>query len=334
MRTKNCDPIISATKYIFNRLEFNSEQRLWFIYLLSVTYHLPTTLVIWNEFPDFENIDLDRLEKWQNNNYSIIKYETDMKWNKGHLPAMVKSYQEIVNNHVNSNEYTPAMGDQHSMLYSLCQSDDLKSNYKCVESLSYQYHKFGRFTVYNYMQYLQEIFGLDIEIPSLLLGDSGSDSHTNGAAMVMNRPDLMNRVYDSKGVKKTKTGVVYTDNDRIDMANCMDGVIREISERFPDVHTNYYRVETSLCAIHKFFRVRQGRYLNYYIHRISKNVKDICNDWVDINWELVWDWESEVVGEEVHESYSTVKSDKYSELLDSGTLSGFNKFEDLINKGN
>ena len=48
--------------YLFNRYEHNLEQKLWIAWIYGTTYHLPTAWIIWNEFPDFELVGLERLK--------------------------------------------------------------------------------------------------------------------------------------------------------------------------------------------------------------------------------------------------------------------------------
>jgi hypothetical protein len=87
LKNKDCDPAIWLTNYLFDRFEHNLEQKYWIAWIYGTTYHLPTTWIIWNEFPDFDLVDYNRLEQWNNINYKRLRYQTDTKYNKGFLPA-------------------------------------------------------------------------------------------------------------------------------------------------------------------------------------------------------------------------------------------------------
>ena len=94
---KDCDPALWLLNYLFDRFEHNIEQKFWISWIYGTTYHLPTAWIIWNEFPDFELVDQERLQEWNNKNYQRLRYQTDTKWNKGHLPQQFASYKRWVN---------------------------------------------------------------------------------------------------------------------------------------------------------------------------------------------------------------------------------------------
>ena len=98
MKYDDCDPAVWATNYLNKRYEHNDEQRLWLAWLYGNTYYLPTAWILMNEFPDFELATVDRMEQWNAANYKRLRYQTDTKWNKGHLPAMFASYQKFIGN--------------------------------------------------------------------------------------------------------------------------------------------------------------------------------------------------------------------------------------------
>ena len=58
------DPAHGMLEYICNRFELNLEQRYWLAFVYALTYCGPSTFYVYNEFPDFENLDAGRLERW------------------------------------------------------------------------------------------------------------------------------------------------------------------------------------------------------------------------------------------------------------------------------
>src|SRR5690554_4593012 len=82
LKHNDCDPALFLANYINNRMELNIEQRYWFAWLYGNTYHLPTAWIIANEFPDYENVDIETLTEWNSKNYKRLRYQTDNKWQK------------------------------------------------------------------------------------------------------------------------------------------------------------------------------------------------------------------------------------------------------------
>ncbi len=319
LRTTDCDPAINTIQYIFDRQEMNIEQKYWMVWLFSISYYLPTAYLMVNEFPDFENCDLDRIEKWQNDNYKDLKYQVDCKWNRGHLHTMFKSYKE------NIGEQT-----QHQFFMSLCDSEDPCVNYEKVRSyIVDNFFKFGRYLTWMYCQHLMENCGLNIKAPTLLLGESGSDSHTNGVCYALNKEEWLSRYYINDGKKKQYGEWTHTQDSKLFMEQNMLTIFNEINSRFPDVSPEPFTAETSLCAFKKLFRRRQGRYLNYYVHRQAEEIKWLESKWSGVNWDIFWQYRKENLMDEVTENNISVQPDRYHIFLDTGTLPGLEMFEDL-----
>ena len=61
---KDIDPQNDCLQYVANRFELNMEQRYWLAFLFGTCYCAPTVYYIYNEFPDYNTVNIDRLEKW------------------------------------------------------------------------------------------------------------------------------------------------------------------------------------------------------------------------------------------------------------------------------
>ncbi len=57
---KDIDPSNDCLRYISDRFELNIEQRYWLAFLFGTCYSATTVYYIYNEFPDFENVDVER----------------------------------------------------------------------------------------------------------------------------------------------------------------------------------------------------------------------------------------------------------------------------------
>ena len=68
---KDCDPAYLGLKYIAERFELNMEQKFWLAFLYACCYCVPTVYYIYNEFPDYENVSIKRLENWWKINITL-----------------------------------------------------------------------------------------------------------------------------------------------------------------------------------------------------------------------------------------------------------------------
>jgi len=175
---KDCDPALWLLNYLFDRYEHNIEQKYWIAWIYGTTYHLPTAWIIWNEFPDFELVDLDRLKDWNNKNYKRLRYQTDTKYNKGFLPQQFESYRNFINNKTQREVF-----------------NSFKSNYTLLNNTIIKHlYKFGRYSTWFYMQTLKDCVGLNV-IPNdlKLLDKSGSKSHRNGLCFALGKDECVNK---------------------------------------------------------------------------------------------------------------------------------------------
>jgi hypothetical protein len=293
---EDCDSALFMTNYLFDRFEFNKEQRLWLIWLYGTTYYLPTTYVIWNEFPDMELVGQDRLTNWNNENYARLRYQTDTKWNKGHLPSQFASYKEWVGDRTQQEAFAEHL------------TDDPVQNFHNIWKVVNSWHKFGRYTSWFYIQTLHQCTDMNIEVDSLWLHDySGSRSHRNGLCYAVGKEEWVNEKLD-------KVQLQYLDAEAAEM-------LREVKSRFPDTakQADYFAMETALCSFKKLFRTREGRYLGYYIDRQAEEIKKVEVDgWEGIDWGPMWQAREETLDE----SYltDTINKEKMAIFMDSGVI--------------
>lgn len=270
----DCDPAVWITNYINKRYEHNDEQRLWFCWLYGNTYHLPTAWVLMNEFPDFELATVDRMEQWNTANYQRLRYQTDTKWNKGHLPTMFASYKEFIGNR-----------SQREALESYCKGSPEENFDALWDAVKGSLHKFGRYSTWFYLQHLKHTANIRIQPTSLMLDDySGSRSHRNGLLFAIGKDED----YDRK-LSTAEYGF---------LESISTGIIREMVNRFSHLESqiDYFTMETCLCSFKKIFREREGRYLGYYLDRQSEEIKKVSADgWYGIEWDVLWQARAETL---------------------------------------
>lgn len=303
LEIKDCDPAIYMTNYLFDRFEHNKEQKLWISWIYGTTYYLPTTWVIWNEFPDMELVGIERIREWNNNNYKRLRYQTDTKWNKGHLPAQFESYRKWVGDRTQQEAFEPFLDGTS------------RENFdRLWEEIKTEFFKFGRYSTWFYMQTLKQTCGLEIEPGSLMLNDhSGSRSHRNGLVLALGEDDLYDRRLSEAEVQNLESQAY--------------DILLEVKDYYPN--TDFYDMETCLCSFKKLFRVRQGRYLGYYLDRQAEEISKCEGDnWFGIDWRPLWDAREETINKKLlTNKIDNSKMELYSkyDILDSTGLFTNNK---------
>jgi hypothetical protein len=304
LEIEDCDSALFMTNYFFDRFEYNREQQLWLIWLYGITYYWPTAYIIWNEFPDMELVDIDRLTKWNNENYSRLRYQNDTKWNKGHLPAQFKSYKKWVGDRTQRQAF-----DEHIT------KDSVETFYNLWD-VANSWHKYGRYTSWFYLQTLNQCTDINLEVDSLWLHDySGSKSHRNGLCYAVGVDDWV-------GEKLSKTQLDFLNAEAKEM-------LIEVKSRFPDVadKADYFAMETALCSFKKLFRTRDGRYLGYYLDRQAQEIKKVQKDnWSGIDWQPMWDARKETLDNKY--LTNSINKTKMEIFMDSGVIDYNNTFTD------
>lgn len=298
MKYDDCDPAVWCTNYLHKRYEHNEEERIWFAWLYGNTYQLPTAWVLKNEFPDFELATVDRMEQWNTANYKRLRYQTDTKWNKGHLPTMFASYQKFIGNKTQREALESYYGDNEEESFENLW-DNVKSNL----------HKFGRYSTWFYLQHLRHTAGIRISPTSLMLNDyDGSRSHRNGLLLALGKDDD----YDKK---LTAAEYVYLESEA-------KSILEETRSRFPDVasQADFFTMETCLCSFKKIFRVKHGRYLGYYLDRQAEEIIMAEGDgWYGIDWNVLWQARNETIDLRLDHKRG-IDKEKYSNFLTTGKL--------------
>lgn len=307
---KDCDPAVWATNYLNKRYEHNDEERIWLCWLYGNTYQLPTAWVLKNEFPDYELATVDRLTIWNSQNYKRLRYQTDTKWNKGHLPVMFESYHKFI-----------GKGTQREKLESYY-GDNERQNFDSLwKAINDELFKFGRYSTWFYLQHLHHTANIDLEPTSLMLDDySGSRSHRNGLLLALDRADD----YD----KKLTAGEYNT------LEIISADIISEMKSRFPELisEINYFTMETCLCSFKKIFRATHGRYLGYYLDRQSEEIAQAEGDgWTGIEWDVLWQARDETLEFYLAER-SKINKEKFTFYLDTGTIDRLDWMFDDVKK--
>ena len=298
LKYDDCDPAFWATNYLNKRYEHNDEQRLWLCWLYGNTYHLPTAWVLMNEFPDFELATVERMEAWNAENYKRLRYQTDTKWNKGHLPTMFASYKEYI-----------GKGTQRDKFNSICISGD-EANFDVLwSSVKDSLYKFGRYSTWFYLQHLKHTAGIRINPTSLMLDDySGSRSHRNGLLLALGRDDDYDRKLSGREYAALEVEA--------------KSILEETRKRFPELveQVDFFTMETCLCSFKKIFREHHGRYLGYYLDRQAEEIMKAEGDgWYGIDWDVLWQSRDETIDLRLDHKRG-IDKEKYSTFVRTGQM--------------
>ena len=299
LKYKDCDPAVWMTNYLNKRYEHNDEQRLWLCWLYGNTYHLPTAWILMNEFPDFELATVDRITEWNTANYKRLRYQTDTKWNKGHLPEMFASYQKFIGDKSQREVMESYYGHTEEQSF-----DNLWTGVK--DSL----HKFGRYSTWFYLQHLRHTAGVRISPTSLMLDDySGSRSHRNGLLLASGLDDDYDRKLSAQEYQN--------------LEQFSKEIIIEMKERFPELSSqiDFFTMETCLCSYKKIFRAHHGRYLGYYNDRVAEEINQVSADnWFGIEWEVLWQARDETLVAEYANKTAKIEKEKFTSFMNSGKM--------------
>ena len=308
---KDCDPSVWMTNYLNKRYQHNDEERIWLCWLYGNTYYLPTSWVLKNEFPDYELATVDRITRWNNENYKRLRYQTDTKYNKGHLPSMFESYKRFFKDNPQRDVIESLYGDNESQNF-----DNIWN------AVNKHFHKFGRYTTWFYMQHLKHTAGIKINPTSLMLNDySGSRSHRNGLCYALSKKDWIDTKLSNKEYE-------YLEAQSSD-------ILIESKSRYPDLSSEFdnFTMETVLCSFKKIFRESSSRYLGYYLDRQSEEIQRVSSDnWNGIDWNVLWQARKETLDKRL-DKRTGIDKNRFGEYIRSGSLSRLDwMFGDLNNK--
>ena len=70
--------VYGAFPYLNEKLKLDEEQKLWLGFINGCSQNIVTSWIIFQEFPDLKNVDINKLEDWWNENY--IKFMVGKGW--------------------------------------------------------------------------------------------------------------------------------------------------------------------------------------------------------------------------------------------------------------
>ena len=268
MEAGDIDPSYSMLRYLCDRFELNTEQRYWLAWLYATCYSGPTVFYIYNEFPDFENVDTGRLQRWWDANKTKLVFQTDRRWvySRNQFVDMFRSYKKEVGPITQAQKFAQLKTRSETL------------NYKnCWNSFSSMY-QFGRFAMFLYLEAVHVVTDFPMQPPSMNLADA--ESCRNGLALAIGREEL-----NTHGTKKK-----ITKNEQKMLQKEFDRLVAAMKQK--DERNGVWNIETTLCAYKKY---RYGkRHVGYYIERQRKEVAEMASRVTNgVDWQVLWDYRKE-----------------------------------------
>lgn len=249
---KDIDPNIDMANYLVDRMEYNSDQVIWFCFLNAITYQLPTAFLIKNEFPDLECAGIERLQNWWKRDVQLrLPYQKDKLKQRKFLPETIESYKNVV-------------GKSQTEYFNDIFTNNAHDNFiKLWDEFYKPIKHFGRFSVWNFAQMLKSVAKFKIEPNTFFFGTGNAKSITKGAKY------LFGDIPASQLETKTFS------------------LMKNINESVP---VDAYKMETELCRFHKYYRTRESRYIGYYLDRQKEDIESLKRmGWNGIHWKLLDD---------------------------------------------
>jgi len=232
MEANDVDPAVICLKYLADRFELNMSQRYWIAFLYGTNYCAPTTFLMYNDFPDFELVNVKRLEKWWEAKKSSIIFQSDrlrIKTGDNFIPAFI-SYKQLVKN--NQEAYFK-------------KAKSSKEVYDLITNIKH----FGRFSCFNYLDVLNQI--TNTKLAPKYLNMMEAESCRKGLCYAIEKEDWVH--------KKMNTKIAT------ELHNTFVGYLGTLKG-------NIYQIETTLCAYHKYRKGQRyvGYYIERMRKEIEK----------------------------------------------------------------
>lgn len=262
------DPSYEMLRYVCDRFELTTEQRYWLAFLYATCYSGPTVFYIYNEFPDYENVDVDRLWRWWNENKGRCVFQTDRRWvkSKNSFVPMFESYRDWCAGVTQGQKWQSLNSGDPFLTYDIAFEDCGK-----IEQM-------GRFSLFLFLEAVHVVTGFPMKPRSMDIREA--DSCRNGLAEAIGRPKLNTHL---SGARLPTPALEY-------LQGCFDMMVSKLTAADP--RNTVCNIETTLCAYKKYKLGK--RYIGYYLDRqageieaMQKNVRE------GVDWSVLWDYRRE-----------------------------------------
>jgi len=206
------------------------EQSLWYCLIYGCTYQTEMAWVIYWNFPNFWEIDIDEMQRWNVENLDRQRYARDTKYNKGRIAEQVKSMREVIKPY----------GTIQNWVESHLDTDENKSFENMFEA-AFKIHKYGRMTTWLFTQALHETGGMPIKPNTMLATHESNWSVRSGLCYLYGLDDIIEA--------KTKQKLSADDMNKVRDAEL--DVCAKAAERVSFPLFSNFLLESHLCQYKK-----------------------------------------------------------------------------------
>lgn len=281
IQTGDMDPAYGALRYVCDRFELNIEQKFWLAYVYSACYCGSTTFYIYNEFPDYEQVNLKAVEKWWGSARGKVLFQSDRRWvrSRNQFTQMIASYKTTV-------------GQSQFQFFNRLKSTTPNQTYDKAYKTCGQIFQMGRFGLFIYLEAVRALTDFPLEPTGLDL--AYSESSRNGLCYAIGRKDLITG-------KETGRKQISASEMRYLQSQFK---LLEIKTKNSDSTglTNVWNIETSLCAFKKYKRTQEfpdtpkqhRRYIGYYLDRQADEIEAMEKSVPSgVCWDVLWQYRRE-----------------------------------------
>jgi hypothetical protein len=263
--------------FLSKEIGWGREELLWFVFINGNTQHPLTSWVIFNQFPDFANLDIPALDAWYNKEWPRLEFDTDRRHQKRDFIKSVTRYKELC-----------GCRDQAWLFHNQIVSDDPLENFQVVwDMVRKDFYSFGRMSTFSYLEYLR-IARLNIEPNSLFLEDiSGSKSLRNGLAKVLGRDDLDWGGPDNPTGFEGKYTPQMMDWLKKEGAILLEEAKKRFKGRDFAQDVTYFTLESEFCTYKGWHRLNR-RYPGVYADIFHGRIKKAEARWPEEDFSVFW----------------------------------------------
>lgn len=266
------DPSYAMLRYVCDRFELTEEQRYWLAFVYALTYCGASTFYVYNEFPDYENLDSGRLNRWwhERDGRQNTICQSDRRWCRS------------------SNQFVPAIekyrrwiggGSQAEFFSGVAVGSTPEERYDQLYDRATELYTFGQFTLFLYLEALHVITPLDLCPTDLDLNKAWSCR--NGLYYAYGLDDL---VYDVQSPIAPEAASVTAEK--------WTELRKTLSQL--DSPPTVWQTETVLCAYRKWHRGK--RYVGYYLDRQATEIAKMQANVPDgVCWDVLWQFRNETL---------------------------------------
>ena len=299
MRMDEIDPAKPALRYIAKALNLSIEQRFWLAWLYGSCYCVATAFYMLTQFPTLESALTGDIEQWWRQHREKVVFESDRRWvrSRNQFPEMMRSYAAF------------CKGGQYTAFAKFVKFGPQETYDAIYSACSQQLFQFGRFSLFTYLEALHNVTALPMFPTGLNLREALSC--LNGLCYLLGKDHWVHRQSAAKRLKPAQ----------------YDWLQRKLAELYakllrdhPEIPTNYWNLETSLCAYKKLFFCT--RYVGYYIDRQMVEIQKMQQAAPEeANWNLLWKFRREhfhpgVLGE--IQGWSGIRHDRLHYFMNTG----------------